>query len=134
MLETHTLYSLFLLNLLLIIQGIFIRISKNSLLPKIVKEEELSWANNTIFLVILFVGVVSPFIASLLLTVSEKIPFILDAATYFIEAVIVVSIVVTGVLMDVIGIRPIFNGIALLLLLLFLGLFHTRKFEEGLEE
>ena len=85
-------YSLFVLNLFLSIQGIFIMISKNSLLPKIVKEEELSWANNTIFLTILFVGVISPFVCSLLLTISEKAPFVIDVATYLVEATIVYSI------------------------------------------
>lgn len=82
-------YSLFLLNLVVSTNSIFVMVSKGALLPKIVKPEELGWANNTIFLSYLVIGAISPFIAAYLLYISPLLPFAVDVATYFLEALTV---------------------------------------------
>ncbi len=82
-------YSLFLLNLVVSTNSIFVMVSKGALLPKIVKPEELGWANNTIFLSYLVIGAISPFIAAYFLSLSPLFPFVVDLATYFLEALAV---------------------------------------------
>jgi len=94
-------YSLFILNIVVSTNSIFVMVSKGALLPKIVKPEELGWANNTIFLSYLVIGVISPFIAAYLLSLSTRLPFVVDVATYLLEALAVYFIRIPAAIEEV---------------------------------
>ena len=71
-------------------------IIKQSLIPNLVFKDKIIWANNVIFLAIIGIGIITPFIGGFVLSLSWRLPFLIDAMTFFIEAGIVMFIPVTS--------------------------------------
>ncbi len=85
-------FTLLFYNITCIFLFIGIGISTQTILVDIVKKEELSWANNVIFSILILEGILAPILGGYILTISWKLPFLLDSITFFIEIIFIVFI------------------------------------------
>lgn len=90
-------FTLIYYNIICIFLFIGIGIIQQSLIPNLVSKDKIVWANNTIFLAIIAIGIITPFAGGFILTLSWRLPFLIDAITYFIEVGIVMFISVPSI-------------------------------------
>ncbi len=81
-----TMWVLLLLNIVSSSIGVITAISYQSMLARILKRDELSWGNSTISLSMSVVALLSPIPAAYLLSISDGLPFLIDAASFVIAA------------------------------------------------
>ncbi len=85
-------YTLLFYNVVCIFAFIGIGIANQTLLVETVDKDELPWANNVIFMTLIAGGVVIPLVGGYVLTVSWRLPFLIDSLTFFVESVLISSI------------------------------------------